>query len=71
MAAPGPPGQGLMNEAGVVRAHAVTPEPARRLDALQVGKIKGADHLQPVCNRGLPQTVGQVVELRFVLILEV
>ena len=49
----------------------VTPEPARRLDALQFGKIKGAYLLQLVCERGLPETVGQVVEPRLVLMLKV
>ena len=49
----------------------VTPEPARRLDALQFGKIKGAYLLQLVCERGLPETVGQVVEPRLVLMLKI
>ena len=45
--------------------------PARRLDALQFGEIKGANRLQLVCERGLPETVGQVVEPRLVLIPKV
>ena len=64
-------GQGWANGAGVLWVPSVTPEPARRLDALQFGKIKGAYLLQLVCERGLPETVGQVVEPRLVLMLKV
>ena len=49
----------------------VAPKPARRLDALQFGKIKPAHRLQPLCERGLLETVGQVVEPRLILTLEV
>ena len=49
----------------------VAPIPARRLDALQFGKIKPAHRLQPLCERGLLETVGQVVEPRLILTLEV
>ena len=49
----------------------VAPEPARRLDAVQFGKIEGADRLQLVCEGGLPETVGRGVEPRLVLILKV
>ena len=64
-------GQDLRNGAGVARVPSVPPEPARRLDAVQFGKIKGANRLQPVSKRGLPEIVGQVVEPRLVLPLEV
>ena len=67
----GPPSQGMTNGAGELRVASVTPEPARRLDAVQFGKIKGANRLQLVCERGLPETVGEVVEPRLVLILKV
>ena len=67
----GPPGQGLPNGAGELRVPSVTPEPARWLDAFQFGKIKGAYLLQLACGRGLPETVGQVVEPCLILILEV
>ena len=49
----------------------VAPIPARRLDALQFDKIKLAHRLQPLCERGLLETVGQVVEPRLILTLEV
>ena len=61
----------MTNGAGELRVASVASEPARRLDALQCGKIKGANRLQLVCERGLPETVGQVVEPRLVLILKV
>ena len=67
VAAPGPSGQVrsgqvLTNGAGELRVCSVAPEPARRLDAVQFGKIKGADRLQLVCERRLQEIVGQVVE---------
>ena len=43
-------GQGLANGAGVLWVPSVTPEPARRLDALQFGKIKGCIS-PPACVR--------------------
>lgn len=49
----------------------VAPEPARRLDALQFGKIKRADRLQFLYQRGFLEVVGQVVEPRLILILKV
>ena len=49
----------------------VAPEPTRRLDALQFGKIKRADRLQFLCQRGLLEVVGQVVEPPLILILKV
>ena len=49
----------------------IAPEPARRLDALQLGKIKRANRLQLLCGRGLLETVGQVVEPCLILTLEV
>ena len=49
----------------------VAPEPAWRLDALQFGKIKPANRLQLVCERGLLKIVGQMVEPRLIAILEV
>ena len=49
----------------------VTSEPARRLDAVQFGKIKRAYLRQLLCGRGLRETGGQVVEPSLVLILEV
>ena len=61
----------MTNGVGELRVASVASEPARRLDALQFGKIKGANRLQFVCERGLPETVGQVVEPRLVLILKV
>ena len=64
-------GQDLRNGAGVARVPSVPPEPARRLDAVQFGKIKGANRLQPVSKRGLPEIVGQDVEPRLVLLLEI
>ena len=56
---------------GGLRGPSVTPEPAWRLDALQFGKIKPANRLQLVCERGLLKIVGQMVEPRWVAILEV
>ena len=53
------------------RVPSVTTEPARRLDALQFGKIKAANRLPTVSEGGLPKIVGQVVEPRLVLTLEV
>ena len=49
----------------------VAPEPAWRLDAVQFGKIKPANRLQLVCERGLLKIVGQMVEPRLIAILEV
>ena len=49
----------------------VAPEPAWRLDAVQFGKIKPANRLQLVCERGLLKIVGQMVKPRLVAILEV
>ena len=66
-----PPSQGLTNGAGELRVASVAPEPARRLDAVQFGKIKGANRLQLECERRLPETVGEVVEPPLVLILKV
>ena len=67
----GPPSQGVTNAAGVLRVRSVTAEPARRLDAVRIGKIKGTDRLQLVCERGFLEIVGQVVESRLVFTLEV
>ena len=66
-----PPGQGVTNTAGVLRVRSVTAEPARQLDAVQFGKIKGTDRLQLECERGFLEIVGQVVEPRLVFTLEV
>ena len=61
----------MTNGAGELRVCSVAPEPARRLDAVQFGKIKGADRLQLVCERRLQEIVGQVVEPPLILILKV
>ena len=53
------------------RSPSVTPEPARRLDAVQFGKIKRAYLLQLLCRRGLRETGRQVVEPSLIFILEV
>ena len=46
-------------------------EPPRRLDTVQFGKIKAADPLQLVGERGRAEIVGQVVEPPLIFILEV
>ena len=61
----------MTNTAGVLRVRSVTAEPARQLDAVQFGKIKGTDRLQLECERGFLEIVGQVVEPRLVFTLEV
>ena len=64
--------ESLTTAAGVpVGSPSVTPEPARRLDAVQFGEIKRAYLRQLLCGRGLGETGGQVVEPSLVLILEV
>ena len=49
----------------------VTPESARRFDAVERGKIKRTYLLQLVCGRRLSETVGEVVEPCLIFILEV
>ena len=49
----------------------VASEPPRRLDTVQFGKIKAADRLQLVGERGRAEIVGQVVEPPLIFILEV
>ena len=49
----------------------VTPESARRFDAVECEKIKRTYLLQLACGRRLPETVGEVVEPCLILILEV
>ena len=49
----------------------VTPESARRFDAVECGKIKRTYLLQLVCGRRLAETVGEVVEPCLTLILQV
>ena len=49
----------------------VTPESARRFDAVECGKIKRTYLLQLACGRRLPETVGEVVEPCLIFILEV
>ena len=50
---------------------AVAPKAERWLHALQFAKIKAADRFQLRCERGLLQTVGQVVEPALIFALEV
>ena len=49
----------------------VTPESARRFDAVECEKIKRTYLLQLACGRRLPETVGEVVEPCLIFILEV
>ena len=49
----------------------VTPESARRFDAVECGKIKPTYLLQLACGCRLPETVGEVVEPCLIFILEV
>ena len=49
----------------------VAPIPSRRFDTRQFVEVKFADRLQLLGERGLLECVGQVVEPRLILLLEV